>query len=210
MTCACTSVEVATAQSECGMKRRFGSTDFFVIDANTVRSCFKINKTPYKDAEQVLWQNNTSYLEVRRKGKLDILLTTIPMVSYDENGFGCFEWDEIMSQQPTGFYILDIFINCCYCFSLNLRLMPCRAVVVNSYNENNTNGCVAPCEPIGAPECPEQTLVDECGGETPTYSPSVELDELLKEPPAPEPVEYEDGSCETCGLQPLGNEVIGL
>ena len=88
--------------------------------------------------------------------------------------------------------------------------MPCRAVVVDSYNVNNSSSCVDTCKPIGAPDCPTQTTGDDCDGETPTYSPSPQLDEILREPPVPTPVEYEDGSCDTCGLQPIGNEIIGL
>ena len=42
-------------------------------------------------------------------------------------------FDDALFAQPSGYYYGDIFIDCVYCFTVNLRLPRCEAVVTDCY-----------------------------------------------------------------------------
>lgn len=201
MTYPCTSAEVAAALLGCGFQRRFGTKEYVVIDSNTLQSCFKIEGV---NGDLMLPQHNSAYAEIRRKG-LPALLITYPLVSYDENGFACFTWDNNLFNQPVGFYVADIYINCCYCFSINIRLRRCSLIVSDSYSLGDET-----CKPIcgnsvGAPVCDDATALDDCGGQTPSFSPSPALD---IPPPIPQPDQvFTGGTC--CDVDSIGDDTIG-
>ncbi len=72
------------------------------------------------------------YLELRRKG-CENLLATYSVWRRDLNGNIGFYFDDTLFGQPPGYFIGDVYINCTYCFSVQLRLSPCEAVVTDCY-----------------------------------------------------------------------------
>lgn len=80
------------------------------------------------------------YLELRRKGQ-ETLIATYNAWRRDENGAIGFYFDDAFFEQCDGYYVGDVYIDCKYCFSVQLRLPPCEAAVVGCYVQPAMETC---------------------------------------------------------------------
>lgn len=129
------------------------------------------------------------YMEVRRKGRED-LLATYNVWRRDANGDIGFYFDDDLFSQPPGYYFGDVFIDCEYCFTVQLRLPRCDAVVTGCYTvaamETCGEGICSVIDPagigmVGGGECPLPAAVTDCG----TIAPFFELFDPVVSPTAP-------------------------
>lgn len=92
------------------------------------------------------------YMELRKKGQ-EVLIATYNAWRRDENGYIGFYFDDTFFALCDGYYTGDVYIDCKYCFSVQLRLPPCEAAVTDCYVQATMEDC-------GRGEC---TVIDVIG-----------------------------------------------
>lgn len=86
------------------------------------------------------FNHDRAYLELRKKGS-EYLIATYNVWRRDLNGAIGFFFDANLFTQTPGYYIGDVYINCTYCFSVQLRLRPCSSVVLSCYTQPVLETC---------------------------------------------------------------------
>ncbi len=178
------------------LRRRF-SPDCRCIDVGPTVPQVYYNVAPsvQRNGHQLTFNNDRSYMKVFRKGLEHIEIATYNVWRRDANGALGFYFDDVLFNQPTGFYVGDIYINCNYCMSVQLRLPPCETVVTSCYTVPIMEECgLGECSVIqvvgegviGDGPCALPPTVTSCG----TIAPFFPLENPLA-PPAPCP----DTSC---------------
>jgi len=144
-----------------------------------------------RDGTSLTFSHSGVYLELRRKGLPD-LLATYRAWRRDANGYIGFYFDDYLFAQPSGYYIGDVFIDCTYCFSVNLRLPRCEAVVTDCYVQPIMETCgqgecavidVAGLGAAGGLVCDDPNVNPNCA----TIAPFFPLDNPQAPPTAPCP-----------------------
>lgn len=113
---------------------------------------FRVAPSVQNDASSLTFNNSRVYLELRRKGMED-LIATYNAWRRDANGYIGFYFDDSLFGGCPGYYVGDIFIDCKYCMSVQLRLPPCETFVTDCY-------ALPALEDCGRGEC---TVVDLIG-----------------------------------------------
>ena len=90
---------------------------------------------------KLTFNHDRVYLELRRKGCEGTLIATYNVWRRDLYGNIGFFFDDTFFGQPAGYYIGDVYINCTYCFSVQLRLSGCDATVLDCYTEKALELC---------------------------------------------------------------------
>lgn len=160
--------------------RRFSRTCRLVdVSPANPQAYFAVAASYGTDSTQLSFNHDRVYMEVFRKGREDIRVATYNVWRRDANGSLGFYFDESIFCLP-GFYVGDVFINCEYCFSVQLRVPVCAAVVTDCYTVAALETCGADIcafvEPAGygtagGGECGVPPTVTECG----TIAPFFEL-----------------------------------
>jgi hypothetical protein len=102
------------------------------VTPSTPQVYFRVAPSVQHDSTALLFTHSRVYLELRRKG-IENLLGTYNAWRRDANGNIGFYFDDVLFNSEPGFFIGDVFIDCVYCFSVQLRLPPCEAVVTDCY-----------------------------------------------------------------------------
>lgn len=139
--------------------RRFSPyCQFLEVTPAAPQLYLRVAPSPQQDASSLTFAHTSAYAELRRKGIPD-LLATYQAWRRDENGYIGFYFDDAYFAQPTGYYLLDIFLDCSYCFSVNLRKPRCEAVVMDCYVQPVMETC-------GTGDCNATNVVgfDTAGG----------------------------------------------
>lgn len=92
----------------------------------------RVAPSPQSDSLALTFTQSRVQLQLRRKGCEDVI-ATYNAWRRDENGYIGFYFDDALFSGCSGFYIGDVFIDCQYCFSVNLRLPPCESFVTDCY-----------------------------------------------------------------------------
>lgn len=161
-------------------KRRF-SPDCRCIDIGPSTPQLYLNVAPsvQRNGHQITFNNDRSYMKVFRKGREDIEIATYNVWRRDANGALGWYFDNVLFDQPSGFFVGDVYLNCVYCFSVQLRLPPCEAVITSCYTQPILENCGAgECSLIqvtgegmvGGGDCALPPPVTECGTIAPYYS----------------------------------------
>lgn len=139
--------------TSCTINRRF-SPFCRIVDVvpSTPQVYFRVALSSQRDSTSLTFAHSSVYLELRRKG-MEALLATYTAWRRDENGYVGFYFDDALFGQPPGFFIGDVYIDCKYCFSVQLRLPPCETFVTDCY-------VVPALEDCGRGEC---TVLDPVG-----------------------------------------------
>jgi hypothetical protein len=192
------------------LRRRF-SPDCRMVDVGpaTPQAYFSIAPSVQSNGHQASFSYDRAYMNVYRKGREDLLITTYNVWRRDINGAIGWYFDDTLFNQPPGFFIGDVFIDCDYCFSVQLRLPRCESVVTSCYVQPIMEQCgegeCSVIQPmgeglIGGGECALPPAVTTCG----TQAPYFPLENPLK-PPAPC---AESSACcltpDPAGFQPAG------
>ncbi len=139
---------------------------------------FKVAASYPTDKHQLTFNHTRGYMEIRRKGIDHILIATYNIWRRDAYGSIGFYFDDTFFGQLPGYYIGDIFLDCEYCFSVQLRLPVCKAVVIDCYTVAALETCGEPlCSiidamgsgMIGGGECPLPPAITECGSLPPYF-----------------------------------------
>ncbi len=121
--------------------RRFSPyCNMIEVNPTTPQVYLRVAPSVQRDATSLTFSHSGVYLELRRKG-MPALLATYTAWRRDANGYIGFYFDDALFAQPPGFFIGDVFIDCAYCFSVNLRLPRCQAVVTDCYVQPILENC---------------------------------------------------------------------
>lgn len=127
-------------------RRRFSRACRLVdVSSCNPQAYFTVAANYATDSTAWAFSHDHVYMEVFRKGREDIPVATYNVWRRDANGAIGFYFDDTLFATP-GFYVGDVFINCVYCFSVQLRVPPCEAVVTDCYT-------VAALETCGSDIC---------------------------------------------------------
>lgn len=197
----------------CGprLRRRFSYACRLVdITPANPQVYFAVAGSPQSDSHQLTFSHTRGYMELRRKGLDHVLIATYNIWRRDAYGSIGFYLDDTFFNQPPGYFIGDIFLDCEYCFSVQLRLPVCRAVVIDCYTvpvlETCGEGICTVMDAlgigmIGGGECPLPPAVTECG----TLPPYFELFDPINNTPAPCPTDTACAIPPNCtGSTPIG------
>jgi hypothetical protein len=173
----CICIEVKPKLPE--RKRRFNYCPALEVNSGVVKSWIK-PVSGYRTGNQFVDLACAQVtLEIRRKGKDELIETYNPFSVDNEKGLS-FYWTPLFLAQAPGYYIGDILVNGVYCFSLNFRFRKCELAAVECFSEFE-RPCVVPCaDTIGAAGCSTEvcTPQDVIGTESePTDPCAVEVEE---------------------------------
>lgn len=166
---------------------------------------FKVAASYPTSNSQLTFSNTRGYLELRRKGLEHILIATYNIWRRDAYGSIGFYFDDSLFTQPPGYFIGDIYLDCQYCFSVQLRVPVCRAVVTGCYTVQAIETCGEPlCSVIdamglgmiGGGECPVPPATTECGSLPPYF-------ELF------DPIDNTPPACPTSGPCAIPPDCVG-
>lgn len=175
------------------------------VSPQTPQVYFRIASSVQHDSQTFLFTNSRVYLELRRKG-MEALIATYDAWRQDATGNVGFYFDDTLFNQPPGFFIGDVFVDCVYCFSVQLRLPPCELVVTDCYVQPIMETC-------GRGECSVASIVglgviglgpwscaapDSVCGVTPPYFEITNSAPLPTAPSCPPP------GCNSTGFTPIG------
>lgn len=124
--------------------RRFSGCGILDVSPSHPQAYFRIAPSVRYDGSSFTFANMDAYMEVRYKGREE-LIATYPAWRIDANGYVGFYFDDTLWQNKPGFYVGDIFLNCAYCLSVQLRLPRCEAVVTDCYAQPVLETCGDVC-----------------------------------------------------------------
>jgi hypothetical protein len=110
------------------------------VSANTPQVYLRVASSIRFSSQVLTFNHDRVYMELRRKG-CENLLATSPAWRRDADGNIGFYFDGNLFDQSPGFFIGDVYINCNYCFSVQLRLSGCEAAVIGCYVEPALEEC---------------------------------------------------------------------
>lgn len=134
-------------------KRRFTGCGIHDIDPTVVKTWFRVESSAYASAQQLLFNHACIRIELIRKGSEDVF-ASYDAFSTDNDSNVSFYWDNEFLTRPAGFYLGDVFFNERYCFTLQLRIRNCEAVVTACQNEHEVLCKTACDDPIGSSAMP--------------------------------------------------------
>lgn len=198
--------------SVCTPIRRKFSPFCKVIDVSsaTPQVYLRVAPSVQLDSQALTFAHSRVTLELRRKG-CETMLASYPAWRRDGRGYIGFYFDNTLFSGPAGYYVGDVFIDCCYCFSVTLRKPKCEALVTDCYVQPAIDTC-------GNGECglgnvigmgPIGMLGESCSlpGETTACGPIAPYFPL-DNPPAPTPVCSSSSAC-SFRPPPVGLTCIG-
>lgn len=185
------------------LRRRFSPFCRIVdVTPNSPQVYFRVAPSVQNDSTALTFIHSRVYLELRRKG-VETLLGTYNAWRRDANGNIGFYFDDILFGSAPGFYVGDVFIDCVYCFSVQLRLPPCETVVTDCYVQPVLETCgegdcavvdVVGFGSIGSWPC-NIAVSSICGNVAPYFE--------IANPGSP-PAQTSVSSCSTTGFTPIG------
>lgn len=135
-------------------RRRFSPyCGFTEVTPQNPQVYYQVAGSVQTDDMPMTFNHQQVYMEVRRKGNECGMVASYPAWRRDANGWIGFYFDDQYFGSPPGYYIGDVFINCCYCFSVQFYLPYCAAVVTGCYTQPALELC-------GGGEC---SIADEVG-----------------------------------------------
>lgn len=112
-----------------------------LVDVSSANPQVYFSVAPYINSNQtIIFNHDSVYLELRRKGS-ERLLGTYNVWRRDLTGAIGFYFDGNLFDQSPGYFVGDVYINCEYCFSVQLRLRPCGATVLSCYTQPVLETC---------------------------------------------------------------------
>lgn len=204
----CTPVPAPCPPSPCSVdaaRRRYGSKDYIEIDANVRKTFLRLMTNNHAPAH-VLPNALPIYIEIRRRGN-ETLIARYDAFQRTLDGDVGFYWDSLFNEAAAGLYVGDVFIDCCYCFSVLFRIRRCEMVIGGYHNEMATETCgMGECSMlitigegvVGGIECEVVPEPSECGLPPPYFETT---DPVPHDPPCTVTCDT-DLSCEPLWRKP--------
>lgn len=134
--------DCAIIETDCPTFHRRFSPYCRMVDVSTAapQVYFSVAPSLRASLNRLTFNSDRVYLELRRKG-CENLLATYNAWRRDLYGNIGFYFDDTLFAQNPGFFIGDVYINCVYCFSVQLRFAGCEAVVMDCYTQPIMETC---------------------------------------------------------------------
>jgi hypothetical protein len=172
----------------CGcLHRRYANNDYIEITP-LVRKTFIRMLQSMAIPVQVNPARMFAYMEIRLRG-CETLIARYETFQRTLDGYLGFYWDATFTGANPGLYVGDVYIDCCYCFSVKFRIPRCSIVVDSYYNEMAVEDCgYGECSMlvtvgegvVGGLECEVVPPASECGLPAPYFETT---DPAVQNPP---------------------------
>jgi hypothetical protein len=158
------------------LRRRYASKDYIEINSNVRKTFLRLMSNDVAP-EQVNPKGIPIYIEIRKRG-CATLIGAYSAFQRTLDGYVGFYWDALFNEAPPALYVGDVYIDCCYCFSVLFRIRACELVVDSHFNELATELCgMGECSMldtigegvIGGLECEFAPESSECGLPAPYF-----------------------------------------